>query len=274
MKSISKRIGILFVWISILIACGKANVFADVIVEPQDNFYEEHREECEYISRTYIVNSKEGYVYLFVSPESKKVLGSIENNTEVFIQFIYEGENEVTWGVVMDTSLFKESRAKTAWINLSDCYVKYDQISFLEDHEEELVQEEISFDFSNSSKEVILWTYPQSGEIAGRIDPTSEYAQSSERTYDNYYLDSNNEKWIQINYYMGQKGWVCVTDPSNEKIEEVTSENKEPESIHPTLNEDVPKQFQYEIIVAFILSISLVVITAVVIHKIYKKEIK
>ena len=73
---------------------------------------------------------------------------------------------------------------------------------------------------------------------------------------------------------MGQKGWVCVTDPSNEKIEEVTSENKEPESIHPTLNEDVPKQFQYEIIVAFILSISLVVITAVVIHKIYKKEIK
>ena len=250
MRKISKIITTLCVCISILIGCGKTKVFADVIVEPQDNFYEEHREECEYISRTYIVNSKEGYVYLFVSPESKKVLGSIGNNTEVFIQFIYEGENEVTWGVVMDTSLFKESRAKTAWINLSDCYVKYDQISFLEDHEEELVQEEISFDFSNSSKEVILWTYPQSGEIAGRIDPTSEYAQSSERTYDNYYLDSNNEKWIQINYYMGQKGWVCVTDPTNEKIEEVVPNNKEPESLYPTLNEDVPEQFHYELIVA------------------------
>ena len=272
MKKLSKMIGIFIVCIGVLFSCYVTKVSADVIIEPNDNFYEKHREECEYVRRTYITNSKDGYVSLYTSPESKTVVSSVENGTPVFITFTYEDENAVTWGVVMDSTLFEGTRGKAAWMNLNDCYVKYDNTSFMEDHENELIHEEISFDFSDYKKNVILWTYPQSGEIRNEIDPTTAYAKDYTKTFDSYYEDDKGQKWIRINYFMKSDGWICVSDPTNTKIKELVQENKEPEIIYPSTNPEVRSQSHYEIIVAFVLTISLIVITAVVIHKVYRKE--
>ena len=41
---------------------------ADVLIEPSDDFYRTHAEECEYLDRSYTANGKEGYVALYQSP--------------------------------------------------------------------------------------------------------------------------------------------------------------------------------------------------------------
>lgn len=271
-NKISKAIGMFFVCIGILFLYCKSQVRADLIVEPADNFYEEHSDECEYVKRTYITNSEEGYVNLYVSPESKTVVSSVENGTQVFISFTYEDEDGTVWGVVMDTAYFEGTRVKAAWMNLNECYVKYDHSSFMKDHQAEIIYGELSFDFSDYKKDVILWTYPQSGEISNKLDPSTDYARDYNKTFDSYYEDNKQRKWIRIDYYMTGSGWICASDPTNTKIKEVVQENKEPKIIYPSANSTASEESSYEIIVALILTISLIVGTAAVIHKLYKKE--
>ena len=45
---------------------------ADVLIEPSDDFYRTHAEECEYLDRSYTANGKEGYVALYQSPKSSR----------------------------------------------------------------------------------------------------------------------------------------------------------------------------------------------------------
>ena len=45
--------------------------FADVMWEPYgNNFYEAHRDECQYENRTYLANGPEGYLTLRQRPQS------------------------------------------------------------------------------------------------------------------------------------------------------------------------------------------------------------
>ena len=59
---------------------------ADVIYEPNDSFYSNHWEECEYVCRTYTANGPNGEVTLYQSPVSAMmVAGSVANGNEVYV---------------------------------------------------------------------------------------------------------------------------------------------------------------------------------------------
>ena len=54
-------------------------VRADVIFEPQDSFYWEHRGECQYLSRSYYADGPENVAEIYRSPESAAVVERVKN---------------------------------------------------------------------------------------------------------------------------------------------------------------------------------------------------
>ena len=66
------------------------SVRADVIWEPQDDFYEKHRSDCTHVGRQFIADGPDGKVILYKSPESVKEVATWENGYKVWISFTYE----------------------------------------------------------------------------------------------------------------------------------------------------------------------------------------
>lgn len=74
-------------------------VSADIIYEPwDDSFYEEHRDQCEYHSRSYTANGPNGDVTVYESPESAWEEMKLSNGTVLWISYIYEDPDGITWG--------------------------------------------------------------------------------------------------------------------------------------------------------------------------------
>lgn len=74
-------------------------VSADVIVEPQDSFFWEHRGECQRIDRTYYADGPENVAEVYRSPESAAVVERVKNGEVLPISYRYTDENGISWGL-------------------------------------------------------------------------------------------------------------------------------------------------------------------------------
>ena len=82
-------------WIWAVVVCWILCVMpvkADVIWEPMDDFYEEHREECRYVNRNFTANGPDGEVIVYKSPENPTVVDTWENGFSAYISFVYTDE--------------------------------------------------------------------------------------------------------------------------------------------------------------------------------------
>lgn len=75
-----------------------ATLHADLIVCPEDDFFKEHEEECEYAGQLYTAAGDAGFVSVFSSPVSNEIVGEIPNGTDIWIDFTYETETRVFCG--------------------------------------------------------------------------------------------------------------------------------------------------------------------------------
>jgi len=191
---------------------------ADVIYQPDDDFYNSHAGDCEYVNRDYYANAESGYLELFTKPDGSS-LGFADNGGVFHVQFSYK-LGDVTWGVVeysgsngklipTDTENYK-----TAWIKLSDTTLKYDYISFDKDHNAEYTPYDGDYSELSGIQNIVMWTFPDSGENYGTLDKTDEnFAVTS------VYNDSNGQKWGFVSYYYAIKNfWICLSDPTNTEI--------------------------------------------------------
>lgn len=132
---------------------------ADVLIEPSDDFYRTHAEECEYLDRSYTANGKEGYVALYQSPKSSRQRETVGNGAVLRGRWIYRG----TWLAVEE----EDSEELRGWVELSECVPVADYLSFEEVHGGEFVPYDRALDTNFADIEnVVLWTYPGSGKIA------------------------------------------------------------------------------------------------------------
>jgi len=199
---------------------------ADVIWEPQDSFYESHSAECTYEGRSYYVNSKEGAAALYGEPGGTKAEILAANGVMLSVGFTYKKDGEV-WGVAeYDAAdgqnwLSWETGHETGsgWIRLSDLLLIYDEQSFEEEYGKEFTDYSGGFDalLASDDQRVIVWTYPGSGTSAddfAHLD--SGYAGKME--IDRQWTDGDGRVWGHVAYYMGARGWVCLSDPGNEAL--------------------------------------------------------
>ena len=186
-------------------------VSADVIWTPQDDFFNKHADECEHLDRSFYANSPAGSVALYKKPDGKEV-AQLKNGEAVRVSFTYEKDGAV-WGVVT----YGENH-ETAWLNMADMLLVYDNQTFTEEHEAEFTTYDGSFEelCKSNDQRVIFWTYPGSGQIAVDFDHLNQgYSALNPNPI---WTDAEGRVWGYIGYYMAARGWVCLSDPANENL--------------------------------------------------------
>lgn len=107
-------------------------VRADLIFEPQDSFYEKHKDACEYVNRVYVVNGYGGETDVYESPGSAEKVMTIQNRETYYISFAYTDKKNVKWGFVED------SQENGGWVPMDYMLPVYDSQSFYEEYKEKI----------------------------------------------------------------------------------------------------------------------------------------
>lgn len=181
------------------------NVRADVIYEPWDSFFEEHRGECEYVCRNFTAAGPNGNVTLYESPESSREKKVIENGEIVMISYTYLDSEGILWGCC---EIWGEDII--GWIPMAYLVVVYDGISFDEEYGDEFVPVAGTLDAAElAGLTVNFWKYPGSSEVIS-VMLSDDYRPEFQISY----TDKDGREWVRCNYYMGIKGyWICLDDP-------------------------------------------------------------
>lgn len=257
-----------------LLALGGQRVYADLIFEPNDSFYQKNSESMKTLRREFTANGADGNVTVFSNPTSKKKDVTFENGTIFFVSFTYTSTLGTKWGIIeyprKDNSNVTISNRETGWVKMDDLKLVYDNISFSEDHKDEFTNYNNEFDAIKDEENLLLWTYPGSGVIKRTfiINPDTY------PVFDHTYTDENDRVWGYISYYMGKGGWLCFSAPSDENLPKSVVKSDE---LNDTLQDDnnTTNTFLNEkalFIIAITLVSVLVIITILLIRKFWSKN--
>ena len=191
--------GVLLAAVIFFLVIKPEEVQADLILEPEDQFYQAHADQCEYVDRSYYTD---GSVDLWTAPNGRKK-GSFPADTRLQITHVYTDSQGAQWGVFLDQ--------ESGWVLMADVYLDYDSRQFREDHEEEILPGEEQV--LPQGEKVVFWSYPCSGENWG----TEELQQ--ELKFSEFYTDDQERLWGNVGYYMGSRDfWICLSEPGNQEI--------------------------------------------------------
>ena len=232
-----KKLVSLICGVVLLMGC-IVSVSADVILVPQDSFYVSHMEQCEYHDRSYTAAGPNGDVTVYESPESDKVMATIENGESLYISYIYTDETGIQWGYYenWETDVF-------GWVPMEYLKLIYDSISFKEEFGHLFSEEEGTLAAEHQGKTVKFWKYPGSTEYL-------EWAVEGDNmpAYQTVYTDSNGVRWGRGGYYMGLRGyWINLDEPDADFTPAETQPSEEmevptePQNEEDKVEEIVPK---------------------------------
>lgn len=179
-------------------------VRADVIFEPEDSFFWEHRGECQYHNRVYYADGPDKVAEVYRSPESPAVVERVKNGDPMWISYIYEDENGISWGFCEN---FQEGWS--GWVPMDYLLLKYDYICFREEFADRITALDKCGKLSADGV-VYLWNYPGSQDSdTFQLDP--EYLPE----YEQVFTDDAGRQWGYVGYHMGIRNvWVCLDAPT------------------------------------------------------------
>lgn len=183
---------------------------ADVIWEPENSFYEKHRDECTYENRAYELAGYDGSVKLWTAPGGM-ARQELPNGKQGTVQFRWSG-NGVEWGYICGVF---ENWQDGGWVPMDDLTLIYDSRQFREDHAADIVEgDPVPVEFDSA----VLYSYP-GGPVGGSLKEDAAYMPFSD-VFSTLYTDGNGLRWGHVGYYMGRRdGWVCLDDPMNEHLD-------------------------------------------------------
>ena len=185
---------------------------ADMIYEPNNEFYLQNKQACVKLDRTFIANGKDDSVSLKAKPGANKKISSYGNRTEFLISYTYDLNGEI-WGLA-------EINNVAGWIPLSQLLLLYDYLSFQQEHQDELHFFVGSMDLLTEADEIVLWTWPGSGRqisTLGQPYKDNVFADAYKLVVCAY-TDADGREWGYFNSKYWPHIWVCLDDPSNPDI--------------------------------------------------------
>lgn len=245
----------------LLVALLPTAALADVIWEPYDNdFYTEHSADCLYEGRSYEVRDT---IPVYEEP-GKVGDGSLPPGTKVDIAFIYTDADGIQWGVI--------DADKSYWLPMGRLRLLYDNIWFTEEYGAEFqpCKEQPSADFY--AQEQQLFEYPGSYDLT----PLT-LADDRLPTISVTYTDGYGCVWGRIDYYMGLKGWLLLSDPHERPVMTDTSatfaasdgdtgtDNSPTDGESAAEPDDADRETKQDFILPAILVVAVVVVTLIVI---------
>ncbi|MCL2158176.1 MAG: hypothetical protein FWH48_02080 [Oscillospiraceae bacterium] len=254
-----------------------ALVYADALVEPQNDFFFRHRSECEYIDQSFYANGEGGSVSLKEEPGSKKEVATIQNEEILDVSHVYYHNGEA-WGVAVIYT--PETLWLYGWVPLSQLLLIYDSRAFIQDHNEELEPYNGDYQELLTAGQIVFWKYPGSGIIMFIMQENIEefigyyIEMSKDENYGPYisyvYTDEQGRDWGFSGWggWGSNNSWICLSDPENSEIPAFT-ENATTSFLESAENNS-PKTGISMIWVAAILVALLVAITGILIRIFWK----
>ena len=242
---------------------------ADVIYEPFDSFYEQHRSECTYVARRFTAKGPNGNVTLYTSPKDSSVEATYVNGTVLDVSYSYQGEDGGLWACCDNWE-----DGTTGWLPMEYLELIYDGKSFEEEHGDKFVPVEKELDVSALGDGTIyFWVYPGS----------KEYIQGPagiERgpSFHTGYTDEYGYEWGQCGYFMGLKGhWINLNNPTAdyETLYPDVQEGSDPPETEPYSTEQVEEikpAGNHEKLTVILAVTAVVAITAVLLVILKKKQ--
>jgi len=189
---------------------------ADVLVEPNNDFYTRHRNECTYLNRSFYANGPSGSVSVKLAPDTKKEIAVIENGESIWIQFTYNHNGQI-WGAAITSWDWDKP---DGWIPMEQLLLIYDYISFEKEHQEEFYTYSGDYEALYEVDDIVFWTWPGSGvwdlifNAASLPEDIGIYFDNS-----NTYRDEQGREWGFIGYMYGKRNfWICLSEPDNKDI--------------------------------------------------------
>jgi len=187
---------------------------ADVILEPENDFFEHNRNDVVYLDRRFTVNSPTGSISVKREPGSQREIATIDNDRTVYVQFscLYNGD---FWGIVT-TNPSEQSDADYGWVKMDQLLVLYDYVAFQEDHIGQFYPYEGDYDEVKSASAVIVWPWPGAETplwVAEDLDVDYFFVSYA-------YRDERGDEWGFISYLFGHRNiWINLSDPMNSDID-------------------------------------------------------
>lgn len=210
-------------------------VRADVIYEPEDSFYWEHRGECQYHQRNYYAAGPDNVAVVYRSPASSAVVERVKNGDTLWISYTWEDENGIAWGY---TEHYSNSGLDwSGWVPMEYLLLKYDHICFREEFADRITEEAGTLEVSGG--EVRFWSYPGS-EDATAFAVEGDYLPEYQQTF----TDDAGREWGYVNYHMGIKHvWVCLDAPTAD-YPTLYAEHEPQQVTHPTAPDTAPVEIR------------------------------
>jgi len=190
------------------------SAYADVVVEPENDFYSRNWRDIVPLDRSFYVSAPSGFASLKKEPGARKDIAQVENGESIYVTHscLYNGE---FWGLTSAYLDSQNSWSPEGWISMDDLLVKYDYIAFAEAHYDEFYTYEGDIEEIKSVGAALVWPWPGAEAPLWRLE---EFDIDNLWIYTAYKDDAGRE-WGFVSYLYGSQNiWVCISDPINPDI--------------------------------------------------------
>ena len=155
--------------------------------------------------RNYIASSGTGSVIVYVSPENLEQLAALQNDTKIYVGYIYTDDAGVKWGAM------EYENGKSGWVKMDECRLYYDSLAFEKEHGSEYrayggeLDEYIS---QNGYANIAIWLYPNAQSALYKLSGTED---KNQMYISQIYMDQNGKEWA---YLSAADGWIYVDSPT------------------------------------------------------------
>ena len=194
--------------LTLLALCATAR--ADVLWEPDNNFYVKNADQCDYIGRQYYANGDEGFITLWEAPGGTRAVHQFQNGYTLWVYYQYEDwACAVVWG---------DEGEITGWAPMEDFVLKYDYLSFEEEYADEIHPYDGQFaGYDGDAAEIAFYEYPGAPEPKALWE-AAEILDQLTSTEDSYiastFTDEDGRTWGSVAYLFGTRNlWFCLDEP-------------------------------------------------------------
>ena len=233
--------------------------YADVLIEPENRFYEKHRDNIVYLSRGFSANGPDGFAHVRKQPGARNEVTKIKNGEEVYIEYscLYDGD---FWGFTLQNS---------GWIRMDELLVLYDFLTFEEEHSSEFYAYDGDYAEIEETRSAIAWSWPGSGDALWTFEDTdAEYFNAAYA-----WKDEQGREWGFVGYLYGLRNiWFCLSDPVNGEIPAFNPASAPSAWAAAKAHKEIVKSDDSMLWIIIILVAVLIIVTAVLIRVFWKPK--
>jgi hypothetical protein len=261
-------LSLFFILLAFVISAPFLSVYADIIIEPDNDFFSRNKAECRYLGRNFVVDGPDGSALVKPEPGKGKETASVKNGETIYLEYscLYKGE---FWGYAPSyPGRPPGAREAGGWLKIDgQLLALYDYIAFEEENADNLIDSRGDLSEIKASGAAIAWPWPGAGFSSWTIDNLDEDSLFVLHVYE----DAQGREWGFAPYLYGSRNvWFCLSDPLNGDIPAFNPAPAPAAWASETAHADIGKIRDPAYMIAIIF-IALLIIGTIVILKIFWK---